>query len=828
MIWLKNYARMQLYIAGTFLIISLFMFLIIYIFAVRTIRERQIKLLELELETTEMEVQLFFDDFTHIIEDVENQLEHYDIDDLEEYITLKQEHHINVASIYFGTIDNVMYNSTSFIPPEGFDLRTRIWYQMAVQNGEIIVTPAFLNATQDYIISTIAKPVYEDGQLQGVIGIDVRINSIDEHIESRVIGSTGYALLLDSNNRFLTYPSHWELDSQLIDAASVGIDLSAFDENIVHINQVFNKDEGAMIFTDVVLDYYTLVVFMPNGEYYQTQRQFNNFFIVVFILINVIGISFIMFNRMFIAEPLRRLDREVAKIDVRHNKEFRIPYLAKDRFLDIKTTLNNALDVAEEYFDESRLATNSLHLENQRFKLLIDSTQDFIIQINPNHHIVSAYGKGLAKLHIEEEDLIGKTMNEVFSKQIFKHDEVIREALLGAHKLYDWEISYNHQYFVYETSVSPIYDQNDEIIGVVSISRDITEAKKKQEEIKYINQHDYLTNLYNRRTFRERFDEVSANEEYPISIMMLDLNGLKLINDAFGHLKGDEALVRVSHVLNESLKNHFVARIGGDEFAAIVTRLSKHEVEEITNAIILEVSNLVIENVHLSISIGVETITSSSQDFNEVIKVAENNMYRHKITESMSVRNNAIKAIHKTLTDKYKDERIHSEKVSQLCYVIGLALELNGDSLKELKLAGMYHDIGKIAIPDAILNKPGKLTHEEYEIMKSHTELGYNILRAADEYSRLAEYALTHHERWDGKGYPRGLKEEEIPLFARIINLADSYDAMTSVRTYKAKMTKDETVIEIIKHTGKQFDPFIAKIFVEKVLKRPWIEQKGE
>lgn len=496
--------------------------------------------------------------------------------------------------------------------------------------------------------------------------------------------------------------------------------------------------------------------------------------------------------------------------------------MTKDRFLDIKKTLNNALDATEEYFDEGRLATLSLHLENQRFKLLIDSTQDFIIQINPNHHIVSAYGRGLGKLHLEEKDLIGKTMNEVFSKEKVMHDEVIQEALLGVHKLYDWEIIYQHQHFVYETSVSPIYDQKNEIIGVVSISRDITEAMKKQEEIKYINQHDYLTNLYNRRTFQEKFDDISAKKAYPITMMMLDLNGLKLINDAFGHLKGDEALIRVSSVLNEHLKNHFVARIGGDEFAAIIAELNKKDVEKITESIINDVSQLMIENVHLSISIGVETITEDHQDFNEVIKVAENNMYRHKITESMSVRNNAIKAIHKTLTDKYKDERIHSEKVSQLCYVIGLALNLNVDSLKELKLAGMYHDIGKIAIPDAILNKPSKLTAEEYEIMKSHTELGYNILRAADEYSRLAEYALTHHERWDGKGYPRGLKGEEIPLFARIINLADSYDAMTSVRAYKTKMTKDDTVKEIIKHTGHQFDPEIAKVFVEKVLKRPW------
>ena len=825
---MKKYARTQLYIAGTFLIVSLFLFLIIYIVAVRTIRGRQTKLLELELETTEMEVQLFFDDFEHAIEDVSNHILHFDIADLENYITIKNDHHENIASIYFGTVDNVMYNSSGFVPPPGFDLRTRIWYQMAVEKGDIIATPAFLNATQDYVITTIAKPVYQNDVLLGVVGIDIRINNIDTHIESRVIGDTGYALLIDSNNHLLSYPDHWDLGNQLIDASTVGINITTPDENIVHSGQTLNQDKGAMIFTDVVLDYYTLIVFMPNGEYYQTQRQFNNFFIIIFILINVIGISFIMFNRAFIVEPLRRLDQEVAKINVKHHKDFRIPYLAKDRFLDIKVTLNNALDAAEEYFDESKLAATALHLENQRFKLLIDSTQDFIIQINHNHHIVSAYGRGLAKLHLDETDLVGKTMNEVFSKQKVMHDEVIREALLGKHKLYDWEINYHHQHFVYETSVSPIYDQKNEIIGVVSISRDITEAMKKQAEIQYINQHDYLTNLYNRRTFQEKFHEVSAKQAYPITIMMLDLNGLKLINDAFGHLKGDEALIKVSNVLNERLKNHFVARIGGDEFAAIVTQLNKKEVEVITESIISDVSNLMIDNVHLSISIGAETITDSTQDFNEVIKVAENNMYRHKITESMSVRNNAIKAIHKTLTDKYNDERIHSEKVSQLCYVIGLALELNVDSLKELKLAGMYHDIGKIAIPDAILNKPGKLTKEEYEVMKSHTELGYNILRAADEYSKLAEYALTHHERWDGKGYPRKLKGEEIPLFARIINLADSYDAMTSVRAYKTKMSKDDTVREIIKHAGHQFDPEIAKIFVEKVLKRPWVIEKGE
>ena len=188
--------------------------------------------------------------------------------------------------------------------------------------------------------------------------------------------------------------------------------------------------------------------------------------------------------------------------------------------------------------------------------------------------------KGLQKIKLEEKDLIGHTMNEVFSKEKVLHDNVLDEALQGLNKIYDWEILVDQQALVYETSVSPIYNQQEEIIGVVSISRDITEAAKKQKEIHYINQHDYLTGLYNRRTFQEKFNEVHEKKNYPMTLLMLDLNGLKLINDAFGHLKGDEALIGVSNVLKEQFKDHFVARIGGDEFAGITTGLEISDIEK--------------------------------------------------------------------------------------------------------------------------------------------------------------------------------------------------------------------------------------------------------
>jgi len=381
----------------------------------------------------------------------------------------------------------------------------------------------------------------------------------------------------------------------------------------------------------------------------------------------------------------------------------------------------------------------------------------------------------------------------------------------------------DNQSYTFETSISPMYNKDETIIGAVLISRDITAAKQKQEEITYINQHDYLTQLYNRPMFIETYQKYIQTSNFPLTLMMIDVNGLKIFNDAFGHEYGDRVIISVAGVLHEVFKDHFVERIGGDEFAVLIAKYDTEAIESLRHEARQKVSELKVNDLTLSISIGYTMIDSNDVSLNEALKEAENQMYRFKITESMSVRNFAIQAIHKTLTDKYKEERIHSEKVSQLCTDTGIALGIRDERLEELRLAGMYHDIGKIAIPDAILDKPGLLTKEEHEIMKTHTKIGYIILRAADNYNRLAEYALTHHERWDGQGYPRGLKGDEIPLISRIISICDSYDAMTTTRVYRAQRTEDETVKEIIKCSGQQFDPKIAKIFVTKVLMKTWV-----
>jgi putative nucleotidyltransferase with HDIG domain len=160
---------------------------------------------------------------------------------------------------------------------------------------------------------------------------------------------------------------------------------------------------------------------------------------------------------------------------------------------------------------------------------------------------------------------------------------------------------------------------------------------------------------------------------------------------------------------------------------------------------------------------------------------------------------------------------IHSRRVGKICEHIALALGFDSDAVSRMRIAGLMHDIGKIGISESILNKPEALNPEECEEMKKHPEIGYRILLSVPEFSEVAESILAHHERWDGKGYPRGLKGDQIPLQARIITVADTFEAMTSDRTYRKAISQEEAIIVLQRIAGTQLDPVIAAVFVESL-----------
>ena len=190
-------------------------------------------------------------------------------------------------------------------------------------------------------------------------------------------------------------------------------------------------------------------------------------------------------------------------------------------------------------------------------------------------------------------------------------------------------------------------------------------------------------------------------------------------------------------------------------------------------------------------------------------------MYRDKLLQSRSLHSSIISSMKTTLFEKSQETEEHAQRMIKLSRAIGKKMKLKDEQLNELELLSSLHDIGKIGIPDAILNKPGKLTKEEWVEMKKHPSVGYRIAKSSHELASISEYILYHHERWDGKGYPNGLKEEEIPLLSRILAVGDAYDAMTEDRSYRKAMTKEAAIEEIRTNMGKQFDPNITQIFIK-------------
>ena len=370
-----------------------------------------------------------------------------------------------------------------------------------------------------------------------------------------------------------------------------------------------------------------------------------------------------------------------------------------------------------------------------------------------------------------------------------------------------------------ENSASPIKDKEGKIHGVVSVFRDVTTKRIKQKENEYIMVRDQLTGLYNRKYFTSSLEELNKNKNIPVSVIMADVNGLKITNDAFGHAVGDELLIKTANILNfVCRKEDIIARLGGDEFVIILPNTEKVSAEGIIKEIKRLTENEMIGFVQISIAFGCETKTSDNEDLKTVYKKAEDNMYVDKLFEHSSRKSNALSTIINTLYEKNSREKQHSERVSQLCEAMGRSLEMSNSKIKQLRTIGLLHDIGKIAISDNIINKEGPLNNEEYNEIKRHPEIGYRILNTVSEFTDLYQLILFHHERWDGKGYPKGLTEESIPLESRIIAIADSYDAMTNDRPYRKALTKEEAIDELRKNKNKQFDAKLVDIFIDEVL----------
>lgn len=424
----------------------------------------------------------------------------------------------------------------------------------------------------------------------------------------------------------------------------------------------------------------------------------------------------------------------------------------------------------------------------------------------------------------EENDAKGMRFTDVFqliNEETGKTVQNPIEKVLNSGKIVGLAnhtelVNRNGKYIPIADSAAPIKSKNEQIVGTVMVFRDVSDEKKHQKKIEHLSYHDSLTGLYNRLYVEKSLVKLNSVENMPLCIVMGDINGLKLTNDVFGHKAGDILLKETAKLLqNNCKKGNLVSRWSGDEFVILMPRTTNKMGEDYIRSI--KPANVYIDGIELqlSISFGCSSKNSMNKDLEIVMREAEEYMYHNKLLEGKSYRNSIINALLAALYEKSSETEGHSKRLEKHCHCIAKKLELSSKEMDMISLLSLLHDLGKVSIDPNILEKPGTLTPLEWDEMRRHPEIGFRIAQATPELASVSELILSHHERWDGKGYPRGLKGEDIPLACRILAVADAYDAMTNDRCYRLALSSKDAIGELESNAGTQFDPAIVKIYLQ-------------
>ena len=473
----------------------------------------------------------------------------------------------------------------------------------------------------------------------------------------------------------------------------------------------------------------------------------------------------------------------------------------------------------------TRKSKERKYLEKRNIEeIFLDVTRNLpgiILETDIKGSITFINKKGIEMLGYTVEELEEKTIWQLVAIPGRPVDE--NEAQKFLFRSEDGSQEYNlirkdQSFLPVECHSSAIKNEKGKTIGFQCVLLDITPRKEYEEKIKYLSFHDKLTGLYNRAYFEEELVKLDSNRNLPLSIVMGDVNNLKMINDTFGHQHGDHLLSRIAEVLKSCFRrSDVISRWGGDEFSAILPYTTRETGIGIINRIKKECQRRSTLTLPLSISFGIATKENSSENINAIVSEAESRMYRYKIFDRRASDSALIVSMKKALQQKKYDTEEYRQSYIDCATRFGETLKLEKTELNKLKLLSAICDIGKIAVSEDIILKKGWLSKEEWEEIKRHPEIGFRIARTSPELSNIANDILYHHEFWNGNGYPHKLKGEDIPLLSRIIHIVDAYQAMTNERPYRGAMSKEEAIEQLRSRRGSQFDPILTDKFINMV-----------
>ncbi len=459
-----------------------------------------------------------------------------------------------------------------------------------------------------------------------------------------------------------------------------------------------------------------------------------------------------------------------------------------------------------------------LKIREEQYHKLFDQSPAGMLMIDKYGKIIKVNNSITDYTGYRKEELEGESMfkNLVPIKFKIRAQENIDDILNGQDKEYIMETfdkNNNKRFFLMKETKFTLPNYRN---CVLSMRIDYTDYKKQQQKIKYLSYHDNLTDLYNRTFMEEEMKRLDSSRQLPISLIILDVNGLKLFNDTYGHQKGDQLLIKTAEILNKSTRSEdIVARWAGDEFVILLPKTGKKEMKKIITRIENNFKQTEDEEIVISAAVGAAVKEKPAENLSDIFNQADEKMYNHKMSCSRKAKKKLMDNMLNNLAAKSCENKDHLQRMKRTAAEFADYIKLKDDEKEKLKFLAELHDLGKISVAEEILKKEDKLNRQEWEKIKEHSEQGYKIAAASKEFAFIAKEILHHHEFWDGSGYPSSLEKDEIPLLSRILAIIDAYDIMRNKNIYSKKLSKKDAISELKRCSGSQFDPVLTSKFIQ-------------
>ena len=728
-----------------------------------------------------------------------------------------------------------------------FDPRTRAWYISAEETKGPVFAPVYKHFVMDDLTLSAALPVYDNqGEFLGVLGSHITLGRINQFLEDITENHRSSAIIIEKNSGELIANSlgivnykedeNGTFKNKKIDEIENKFILEAYSEyknsGVSNIKRNENGENHYINFSGFSKNGIEWLIITDIPESLFTQGILKNIigsgFMAIMAVILAILLYFNLIKRYFL--PIENLIETTEKYS-KGDFESRAKVVRNDEIGKLALAFNLMADALNRLIGnlESLVKERTANLEENKdqLRLILDSTVEAIYGIDLKGNCTFCNSRCLKLLgYDDEKELLGKNMhNQIHHSKLNGEKMEPSECKIfmglsekkGVHSADEVFWRADGTYIEVEYHSYPQF-KDGEVVGAVITFMDNSLEKKTQERIKFLSYHDSLTGLYNRMFFEEEMIRLDSERSLPISIIFADVNGLKLTNDIFGHAVGDRLLEKSAEILKQVCRHEdIIARVGGDEFAILLPSTGESETKAIISRINEVMASEKIAAIKCSMAMGFSTKNNIKESLEEVMKKAEDIMYREKTMARKNTNTQLLNTIIETLHERSPKEKEHSAVVSELCKKIAEELNMDQNDVRKVKEAGFIHDLGKIVFKKELLEKEEyNFTEEEDKEFQQHSVIGYRILNLFDETLDLAEGVLNHHENWDGTGFPKGLKGEEIPLTARIIAIAEAYDSMTN-EILSERKTKEEAIAELERLKGIRFDPRIVEI-LKKVI----------